>query len=358
MSRPLTIGLFGYYKYGNFGDDLMAWLVASHLNSQNRRVIICGTPSIFTNALGIETEPDAATFTKQCDIIVIGGGGALLTRRHPKGPEGSALSQYTQDLAVIIRQKLDRCIPLACISLGGNGLPLYKIEPEERQEIVKHSDLLTLRTPHDYQALKPARHDIEYLPDLVWSTPQIIGGKKTQNDYPHIGIILYPQRSMGQLQFFAGQLQFALSQRPECHYSFIDVHARSYGQFGALSIRLNNNTSHFVIPDPATGLRMIQSLDLVITNRLHIGVAAMSYGIPCIGTGRSSKVQMFYESAGLTDWYWQTSFTNRLLYWLSSSENLHSLLNTFQAFDNEKLSRHAVQHLKRLDGFIDECSFT
>jgi len=355
MSHPPTIGLFGYYKYGNFGDDLMGWLVAEYLRSRNCRVIICGTPDIFTTVLGIEAEPDVTAFAKRCDIIVIGGGGTLLSRRNAKLPKGGAPFQFTQDLAEIIRQKRDRCIPLAGISLGGNGLPLDMIQPEERRDVVRHSDLLTLRTPHDYQALISSRRDIEYLPDLVWATPQVIGGEKNQNEYPHIGIALYPQPGMGQLRAFASQLHFALTQRPECHYTFIDVHARPDGQFGALSMRVNNDTSKFVIPEPATGLRMIQSLDLVITNRLHIGVAAMSYGIPCIGTGNSNKVSIFYESAALEEWYWQTSFTDRLLYWFSSDVKLRALLDSFHTFDNNKLAWRAEQHLQRLDDFIDKC---
>ena len=39
MQTPCT-ALFGFYGVGNYGDDLMAWMIADHLESIGRRVII------------------------------------------------------------------------------------------------------------------------------------------------------------------------------------------------------------------------------------------------------------------------------------------------------------------------------
>ena len=121
------VGLIGFYGVGNYGDDLMAFLCASHLVKQGFPCTIfslgepgrdsLNTPSFERLAVRITRDPHE--LVQGVDMLVSGGGGLLVSwvdrefrRRFPG---------VAEKLYCLIELSRRKGLPRCAVSVGGDG---------------------------------------------------------------------------------------------------------------------------------------------------------------------------------------------------------------------------------------------
>jgi hypothetical protein len=80
-AKPITVGLFGYYGRHNFGDDLMAMLFARAIQNCAAECLVFGWDAALARRYNVQATRALDEFVTRSDLVVYGGGGALLPQR-------------------------------------------------------------------------------------------------------------------------------------------------------------------------------------------------------------------------------------------------------------------------------------
>lgn len=294
----MKVAVWGSYNFGNYGDELMALMVALHLRKLGAQPVVYGLPTHVANTEKLETTQDIDYALNGASFCVFGGGSLFSTGKANRGE----YAEKKKDEYRAFASALDRhnC-PLYLISVGGDG-PFDRgadIEPFRRVIVNKASSLTaTVRNRCDAIRLH-AKYGMNatYCPDILlsldrfWSLPRIVLGTEPLR----VGLAL------------------------EGTWRRVPVWASRFG--GTRAVELVNlqtvrrsrlaipKTSVDVIPtieyhDPITMLHEIASLDLIVTHKLHIGLTAMAMGIPYICVGRTLKCKAFLYEVNSPNAYW------------------------------------------------------
>ncbi len=350
-SSDCRIGLFGVYSARNFGDDLMAVIFGKSLQEMGVEFTIFGLPTEY-GPYGFSISTSLEEFVDTNDLIVYGGGGIL----QPKEKD-SFLGHQLETLLYLCRQQSK---PVFCFSIGGQGLPLDNIVPPARRHLVKQAEYVTLRLRADLPILDEAGTSGAHYEDVVWRTPSFfprVSSNKAKGR-PRIGINLYPH-SVREKRLLPRIFFFLTRMRQDCDFVFLESMFGAdelYGDYQAFyPSRMRSNCTYYKFHSVDDGVQCVQSFDLLITNRLHLGMVAMSYGIPSIALFPLPKTRLCYQELGLGDLCWNTGQFWKI-YQLRSPEAQTELLRTFEHFDLETVRRNARQHLVKLEEVVRECS--
>jgi len=353
MDAPnFRIGLFGLYSVGNFGDDLMAVIFGRSLQELRFEFTVYGLPAE-QEQHGYSITLSLQEFVDTSDMIVYGGGGIL----QPK--EKDAL--FGQQLETLLHLCRQQSKPIFCFSIGGQGLPLASIAPPARRHLVEQAEYVTLRLRADLPLLDEAGTRGTHYEDVVWTTPSHFPPASDAMGHdrrPRIGINLYPH-SAREKRLLPGLCHLLVRARRNCEFVFLESmfgESESYGGYRAFSpSRLRSNCTHYRFLSVDDGIKCVQNLDLLITNRLHLGMVAMSYGIPSIALSPLPKTRLCYQELGLGDLCWDIGQFWKI-YQLRSSDAQGKLLCSFERFDLKAVRRSAARHLNKLEEIVRQCS--
>lgn len=344
----MSVGLFGYYRRGNFGDDLMAYLMARYLHSIGLAVVIYGSTDLFHDIYGFETEEDLDSFVERVDTVVVGGGGALI----PRIGQSSPANDFSSEMGRVIDLCESKGIRIYGISVGGNGLPLHEIHPRSRRRLVESAAFLTLRNPQDLALLASTNTPGAFHHDIVWTTPRYLQSPSSPRPTRwRIGVNLYlSSRSALGLSARAA-LHAIVRMRRDCEFFFIDVHRHASGVRSATSVSPpHENCSHVRFSELQADIAFIRSLDLVITSKLHLGVVALSFGVPTISMATDErKIDLLYHNVNLQQLRWGSGGWQSLLYYFSSLDRLQRLFASLDGFDVRPIMEDAMGHYRALD---------
>ncbi len=158
----MKIGLFGYYKHGNFGDDLMGVLIGQHLLGKGHDVRLYGLDDGVADAAGLDTVHSVRDLVSWSDCLVYGGGGIFL--------EVKANQALERDLGELIDAKLHKGVPLYAISVGGDLNSRYAHLGDHQKRLLREADFVSFRNPEDCKLADEAGvKAFEVFPDLVWT---------------------------------------------------------------------------------------------------------------------------------------------------------------------------------------------
>jgi polysaccharide pyruvyl transferase WcaK-like protein len=331
-----TVGLFGYYGKFNFGDDLMALLFMRQLLSRGHRTVIYGytKPPIDNPHLSVTKSLDHLCEISDC--IIVGGGGAFIP------------NSKNTDSSHEIGKLVERCealgVSIACISVGGNGVPLDQIQPEARRRLAQNAELLVLRNRSEVDLFQKSGINAQFQNDVVWTTCPALGLEKEKNTTGRktIAVNLYPSAEHKPV---LNQLFESISQTSGgVDWVFLETHTfgPEWWQAYRPEVACSRFTTHqFKKIEP--GLAFIQQCDVMITSRLHAGIAAMSYGKPCIALDAVPKTRLAFHSLGLSDFCWQSDQSDKLLS-LDTPDGTNALEHTFNQFDRKAVSDDAMKN--------------
>lgn len=107
MGEKLTVGLFGYYSYGNLGDNLMAFLLSRHIQNLGHEPVVFTKSPEFMNGWGVKLSSSVTDLVEQSDVIVFGSGGLLIPRKNMSG----AQADFTEDMGAVLKAAKAKDIP-------------------------------------------------------------------------------------------------------------------------------------------------------------------------------------------------------------------------------------------------------
>lgn len=312
-TRRLRVGLFGYYSEMNLGDNVMAHLLATHLIDRGHDVVIFSTNPGPLARLDARIAGTVDEFLEGLDLIIFGGGGLLIPR--PKlSISGVA---FHNELGAVLDGAKARSIRMFGVSLGGAGKPFSEIVPQQRRQLLVSLEAFSLRNPEDSHLFDELNKPGKVLGDLVWTVaskfpmpPKAATGKT------RVGINLYVGRSR-RYKILRWLLTLAVKMRPDVEFQFIDINPDRDGQFRALKPYgpLKPEASK-ILTDTEESCQEAASLDLLISTRLHLGVMAMSYGVPVIVYAGQEKTRLLYRRMGRERWFWHSGQVLRMFFFL------------------------------------------
>jgi len=347
MGSPLRVGLFGAYHAQNFGDDLMAVMFGKTLQSLGVPFTIFGLGPEYQSRYGFTVTASATELVKASNVVVCGGGGHFQPR---KG--GNPWDRLLEDMLKACRE---RSVPILTFSLGGAGLPLGELRPAARRQLVEQSEYVTLRLRSELPLLAEANTPGAHHEDIVWLTPHFFppeAGPRQEGGRTTIAFSLYGVRGWTR-SLLHGFFWVLARARPDCDFVFLEALFATEGRLAYQAFRLRAlearpNVRFHQLADLESGLRFLQSLDLLFTSRLHVAIAAMSYGVPCVSLLPRPKTALCLSELGLDAFCWTKGrlweLTRLLVPRLTAQ-----LIDACRGFDPAPLQRDAKLHLRDLE---------
>lgn len=291
----MTVGLFGFYSHGNFGDDLMALLFSKVLKDSGHRVVSFACRPALAEECGMEVVTSIDALVSEADVIVYGGGGILVPHQMKRDSEYSA---YRRDIAELIETVGRVGKPLAAYSIGGTGAR-HNALPEPVRLLVRPGALssCTLRLHgdrghFDSDVIPPAVY-----PDVVLQTSALVPFRSDESESEQfvIGVNVGTRGVDRRLCKILRLVQ-------QC---FRRVDIKFFATFapdspvGVAEMRSEKESENVEYTSVQRHLYEISKVDMFFTHKLHIGVAALSYGIPALSWAGAAKTRSFLMEAGV-----------------------------------------------------------
>jgi polysaccharide pyruvyl transferase WcaK-like protein len=350
--RPLRVGLFGYYGYGNFGDDLMAVVFGLFLAERNTRISVYRLCRPYAEKYGLPVSYSIEDFMEDKDFIIYGGGGALL---RPSSPRRVSKSPFKNELSHLLRVCSERKIPIYAISVGGDGNSVKPLPPLKRS-FIESCAYMTVRNPQDLSLLEQAGKHGDCFPDILWQTPQFFPMQRRKNRRPKIGIDIYGWDLARSRAYYLPLLMFLICQiRRDMDFVFLDTVNRSHAGLHVLGrIGAGFNTKRYKFHDPASDMELLTSLDLIISTKLHAGLVCLSYGIPFISLFGREKTALFMKNTHLSELYFNHKRIHRFISLMLRRGGGRHLMDHFQVPCFQSLIDRSYGHLRMLDRVLEE----
>jgi polysaccharide pyruvyl transferase WcaK-like protein len=296
---------------------------------------------------GAQATRNLDEFVERSDLVIYGGGGVLL----PQSKD--------QPFSKLIGELVDACqlrsVPLACLSIGGAGLPLGDVKPAARRRLVESAAAVTVRDPNEALLLRDAGVYAEFFEDVVWTAAAAfprLRRSRSESGAVRIAVNLYPNDALRR-QLDATFAALA-AQPGEVQWRFVESHTfpAEYRQAYAPSLPSDRFES-VQFRGVEEGLDFLVACDLVVTSRLHIGVAAMSFGIPCVALAPEPKTKNCFAHFALLANCWNEDGVQRLAR-LEEPAERHAVAATFERLDRTTIQASAARHFGRLRELIGE----
>lgn len=282
----LTVALWGYYKYGNYGDDLLAVLFGRYLQTLGVRPVIYGLDEHIAEAHVLETTRDLDALLDQADLCVIGGGGHLSQVDLPE------LEQDFADLMRLAEKHRRAVIP---ISIGGDGQGTdITLSQWQRRFFTGHLyDFATVRLKSDLAFFQALGKKILHYPDIFLAAPRFFGLGKTAHPNGKINVGVNLNRRFR--RYFKTLGKAAKKNKNLCFHFFSTTLNRDDE---LPDLTPSENIVLHPYEEPLALFNEMCSLDLMVTSKLHSGMSAISVGIPFLSVNGKPKSREFLKSVG------------------------------------------------------------
>jgi hypothetical protein len=352
----MRVAIWGSYEHGNFGDDLMAIIFALHLKKLGCVPIIYRLNKEIANRFKLETTDNINELFLDVSFGIIGGGGMLVVdpsfRRFFSRVAWKFESDYKELYKVLNSKSNVEIIPL---SIGGNGdnqdkdnLPNYR--NKVFTEFVKRG---SFRLSGDIPLAKKLDINHNCIPDVLLFTSSLFPQEREINKpIKRIGINLVGSNSIK----LSKELEQLSLNDAQIEIVFIHTHLKEYGHNYELCKTINNCeriTDFCHNDDFMRTFKLLASLDLLISSKLHLGLTALTYGTPFISFNGKKKTNSFLNSV-----------SKEKTVYFEGEEALvvkNIIKGTFYNFDNlinsevfNQSSSDSIAHLDYLSTIVNE----
>lgn len=364
------VTVFGFYGLGNFGDDLMGWMIARQLAALGKPSVLCSLSDQPSDSLQVADFTEASIAStrsieqalENSTAAVLGGGGLLVPHTDRKLKR---FAPYFSKIEHLLDSIERRGIPLALISVGGDGDPSPDNLSRRARKALGHASMVTTRNPSDVALLEKCGITSHCYPDLVWLASTFLRHgwpsdslrEKTHDlDRPlRIGLDLYASNLIGKgmLRFLACLYGLAWT-TPYLQFVTINSkHARCGTSSGVGTALSAATVEHYQFHDFESDFAKLASLDLLVSSRLHVPIVALQLGVPTISVFAEAKTRIFFEANGLSGAYFGGDRTNQLVSLLRDQVALRAWLHAFAFPDLAQLRAAGGGHFRRLQEFLD-----
>lgn len=293
----MNVLIWGYYQKGNFGDDAMGVMFAEYLKKLGHTPILFTKGKYFRLPEGTEACDDL-DILEDIGAVVLGGGGLMnelsflrkirFLKSRLFGSEESELS-LIQELNKWLEKRNLKIIP---ISIGGGG----KRFGHEKIRLLKNNSIPgTVRLNSDIRVLDELGIEgFIHCPDILWRTPDFFGSDAAIGEKsPTIGFNMKKRDSAGSLKNRIDEFCNERQVTPANVTSHVDRVKYGYeNEFSDIeTIAYQGSVDAFVAK--------LRKLSVVVSSKLHVGLAAMSFGVPFVSFQGPVKARIALEELGL-----------------------------------------------------------
>jgi hypothetical protein len=302
----MRVVIWGSYQWGNFGDDLMAVMISLFLKRHGFHPIVYRLHSSIAATYNIETTQFLEEALIGSSALIIGGGNFL-----------GSVSQIDDDWV-----ELEACLskhntPIHFISIGGDGSESPHLCPSAYR-VLSSNRLLsgTVRLKSDlpsFRLINLSLRKLDFYHDIVLDASTFFQAKNTTSKTAFSICNIGHSRGAKALDLLSFSLQ-AIN-RPAVRF------ASTHLQCLKSDSNYKNLNYEYISPSLTKNIRynniqsfvdLIASSCYVVSSKLHLGVAAMSYGIPFISINGAGKTIGFMSQLGLQDVVYSCSLVNPL----------------------------------------------
>ncbi len=291
----MKVAIFGSYNYGNYGDDLMGVMFAHRLKQLGADPIVYRLDPTFAKTYGVKTTESLDTLLSNAEFCIVGGGG-LLTGKSKL----SALDQEIEDgyEAFALATQKYNCFVYP-LSVGGDGRGEKTPLPKGRHSLFSSPTCqkTAVRNQSDIALMNHLGKEAVCYPDVLWSAPnywKLEKPEKTPGTIK-IGINLADTRKHRAFVSTLALLSKLNPQTVEIH--LIRSHLAQYPVDYEMMPRPNQTHLHsHTYSDPVETLAFLGSLDVLVSQKLHLGLSALAMGVPFISYGGQGKTHTLLKS--------------------------------------------------------------
>lgn len=304
------IALIGAYWQGNFGDDLMAVIYARALQGAGHRVKVFRLDESYAREFEIETCQRIDELLAGARVCVWGGGGILVANSYPPNEASSDISGVIYEMTQVC---IKRGIPVVLSSIGGDGFGRWANIPAAASALLSSGAVsaVSVRLQSEVELVQSYCRECRYFPDVVLSSLHYAyPGKKNSSEVEkcrklRVGLNLSNQKenqSLVDLLFVLSKLtrRFEI----EILLTHLDSVPYDYEKLSSIFARRIPVTRPERMKEYLTGL---SRFDMIVSSKLHLGLAALALGVEFISFRGSWKVRNALKDYGLQDRY----FTSR-----------------------------------------------
>lgn len=346
------IALTGFYGQGNFGDDLMAVIFGRHLQRLGVPFKVHRFPEKYSKRFGFESAHSIEELLEDCDALVWGGGGFLVTGKSLWARARSRA--WHEKLSALVDSARERDLDFAAFSIGGDGnFSIGKLHPA-RAHVLRVAKSITVRNKEDATALQCLGIQAKFFPDIVWQARRCLPNQSVGGISNTVGVDLYWSNLVNQRMPYLGlMLQILVRHRSDLSFSFLDSTDADNKPFRAVGAGWRGpNVGNYQFRDFEEDLEHLGSLGLVISSRLHVPIVAMQYRIPVISCACEPKASLFMSNVGLKDFVVHHRQFIRFTRQMFSREEYESLVFNYRFPDMDALEMESKGHLEALSRFV------
>lgn len=252
----------------------MAHMYLEELKKYNAKISIFGFSKVWKNVYSTQRLEDFSGV----DIIVYGWGWAFLTQKDISDRN----KEFESDIEKLCDLAERNNIPLILSSVGGDEN--NKLNPV-RARLWKIASFTTFRNESDTNLYSGYKNEYKIFPDVVWGVEQFFFKKKRDK----CGVIIgfdksLINRKIWKILLVLTSLIWKILRR---EYKIVFLDTDNY-----LKTKYWGSIKNFI--------EEINCVDLLITHRLHMGIVAMSYGIPVLQFMPQRKSKILFKSIWLS----------------------------------------------------------
>lgn len=290
----MKVLIWGYYSRGNFGDDAMAILIAQSVQSRGWLPIILTPSPYFDPVPGVEI----CSTLEDCGEVqaaVIGGGGLMNEVSFLRRIWNLRKEPFKADLADIdslnawLQANSKKILP---ISIGGCG---KKFGKEKATLLSTNAIPGTVRLKSDIEVLRSLGiTGYTHYPDILWKIPEAFGVSGSHSSQgKSIGFNIKAKHAGRSFLDLMSGLTTKHQLSLKNVTSHVDRERYSYeNEFENVStISYTGNLPRF--------LEQLGALSIVVSSKLHVGLAAMSLGVPFVSYKGPAKTHAALREIGL-----------------------------------------------------------
>lgn len=300
-----TVAIYAPLRFMNYGDDMQGIAIALHIKKMGYEVKILQLEEGLAKAYGLISVPTIEELLSEVNLCVIAGGAAL----QPYSPAYQWLSSnnrifesYYFDMYKGIRK--NSSLHICPLSIGGDGkqhctLWSYGIG---RNLLFRSKRFLngTVRLEGDSTQMLKMGKKMVYYPDMLFRLadyfePQILPASKKYRIGFNFKKNYIDENMIDAILRYANEYDDVEFHFTTTHMDKANLHYQYLPEKESKNIIIDKYES------PNQLLGVLGSMDLFITQMLHVGLTGLTMGTPCLSYRGPGKTKAFLHSIG-GDW--------------------------------------------------------
>lgn len=296
----MNLLIWGAYQQQNFGDDLMAVMFYQKLTALGHRVSVFGLSENEARLNNIVVCHNLEDGLKGADAIIIGGGAVLNERQFFRRLLRSSLRKIELRYLLLSNALRKYKKPLYFSSIGSDGIMSFHDIPFARRKLLFSTSVRggTVRLKRDVDILAAASIRASAAPDILLGASDHFKQPRSdwQFDNPRILLNLHKRHR----EFGERFISLVRKNFPEAHI-FVGQSCVADASYPYEWECSSDNVTILPYDNCVDLLKFLSTMNLVLSSKLHVGLVAMSFGVPFLSIGGRSKVREQLSELDLED---------------------------------------------------------